>query len=151
MPKVRVCVFNRTRQSFLSLNTTVADNLVGRLKGMLGYRAVGTDHAVWLVPSHGVHTFGMMIPIDVVYLDRNFKVLDIVENVGPFRMTPFRAEAASVLELPVRTIYASQTRRGDEISIWSPHHLKEVNLRSQVAIENERSDRVRQVASNGAS
>ncbi len=120
MPKVRVCVFNQTRQSFLSLNTTVADGLFGRLKGLLGHRVMGTDHGVWLIPSHGVHTFGLLIPIDVVYLDREFRVLETVENVGPFRMTPYRADAASVLELPVRTIHESQTQPGDRISIWSP-------------------------------
>jgi hypothetical protein len=47
-----------------------------------------------------------------------------MENVSPFRVTPLRRSAHSVLELPVRTIYESQTRVGDQVVICSAESLE---------------------------
>ena len=124
MRSKRACVFNQTRQSFLSLNAIVADNALNRLRGMIGRRTSHSDCAVWTVPSHGVHTFGVLHSIDIVYLDAENKVIRQLENVRPFRVTPFVETAASVLQLPRRTLAQSQTQTGDSISIWSARDLE---------------------------
>jgi hypothetical protein len=65
-----------------------------------------------------------LFPIDVVYLRLGGEVLHLMENVSPFRVTPLRPSAHSVLELPVRTIYESQTRVGDQVVICSAESLE---------------------------
>jgi uncharacterized membrane protein (UPF0127 family) len=124
MRSKRACVFNQTRQSFLSLNAIVADSALNRLRGMIGRRGSHSDCAVWIVPSQGVHTFGVFDPIDVVYLDAENRVIRQLESVRPFRVTPFVEAAASVLQLPRRTLFESQTQAGDSISIWSARDLE---------------------------
>lgn len=123
MPTQRVCVFNRTRESFMSLDTRVADTHLSRLRGLIGRSRLGPDEGLWLIPCQGIHTIGLFFPIDVVYLGLGGEVVHLVENVSPFRLTPIRRNAHSVLELPVRTIHESQTQIGDQIVVCSPESL----------------------------
>jgi uncharacterized protein len=112
-------VFNRTRQTFLASRLTVADSHWTRLKGLIGtpealFRA---GRALWIVPSHGVHTMAMGYPIDVVFLNEALAVVYVAENVKPWRFTALRMDAMTVLELPAHTISNTQTRVGDELEI----------------------------------
>ena len=82
-----------------------------------------SDEAVWIVPSHGIHTFGLMFAIDVVYLDAQHRVVHVIENLGPFRSAGIRRQCASVLQLPARSIYGSGTQVGDQLLICSPEKM----------------------------
>ena len=113
------CAFNRTRESFLATELRIADTHWSRLIGLLGtsrekFLPCG---GLWIVPCHGVHTFAMSFPIDVVYLDANKTVIHIEENVKPWRITPFRMQAASILELPPHVVWDTRTQIGDSIEI----------------------------------
>jgi uncharacterized membrane protein (UPF0127 family) len=116
MPTRRVCVFNQTRQSFLSLDTTVADTQLSRLKGLLGKRELKSNEGLWLVPCQGIHTIGLLFPIDVIYLDAEYRVVHVIEHLKPFRITSLRRNCHSVLEVPLRTIFESETEVGDQIT-----------------------------------
>ena len=111
--------FNRTRQAFLATDLQLADTHWMRLKGLLGKRLgdFARGQGLWIIPCQGVHTMFMQFPIDVLYLDENNVVLHTEENVRPWRLTPIRTGASSVLELPVRTLFVSGTAVGDEIEI----------------------------------
>jgi uncharacterized membrane protein (UPF0127 family) len=111
--------FNRTQQAFLASDLRVADTHWMRLKGLIGTRVedFNRGQGLWIVPCQGVHTMFMQFPIDVLYLDDNNVVLHTEENVRPWRLTPVRTRASSVLELPARTLFSSGTAVGDEIEI----------------------------------
>jgi len=85
-----------------------------------------TDEGLWLIPSRGIHTFGLLFPIDVIYLDSDLRVVHLIEGLRPMRIGPLRRRSASVLELPARTIEATGTRVGDSILIRPPAALWEV-------------------------
>ena len=84
------CVFNRTRESFLGLRVASADTLLMRLRGALGKLGLKPDDGIWLAPSRGIHTIGMLFPIDLVYLDEANRVIHLVEHLGPGRISPIR-------------------------------------------------------------
>jgi uncharacterized membrane protein (UPF0127 family) len=111
--------FNRTRRVFLATDLTVADTHWARLCGLMGAAptAFRAGRGLWIVPSHGVHTFAMRFPIDVLYLDGSRVVVHLEQNLKPWRIAPVRARAASVLELPTGTLRATGTALGDEIDI----------------------------------
>jgi len=111
--------FNRTRQSYLATALAVADTHWTRLRGLLGLSSndFGHGHGLWIVPCRGVHTLGMGFPIDVVYLDRSMKVIHIQNELAPWRFSPVRVQAQSVLELPCRTAAETRTEVGDKIEI----------------------------------
>ena len=119
MPADIAYAFNRTRETFLVTELWVADTHWTRLKGLLGTSRATfwAGKGLWIVPCHGVHTFAMSFPIDVVYLDENDTIVHIEENVKPWRVTPLRMEASTVLELPARTVWSTSTKIGDRIEI----------------------------------
>lgn len=118
------CVFNKTRESFISLSVAAADTHLARLKGLVGRLRLKSDDGIWVVPSQGVHTIGVLFAIDLIYLDADHRVVHTIESFGTFRIGPIRRNCASVLELPTRTIYSSQTHVGDELLICSPDEMK---------------------------
>lgn len=138
------CVFNKTTESFLGLNISRADTIWARLKGLLGRFSLSSDEGVWVVPSRGIHTVGVLTPIDVVYLDSDHRVIHLSEHVVPFRFTSLRWRAASVLELSPHTIYASNTKVGDQLLICLPHEI-EAYLKKTPPVEDE-PDIARRVA-----
>jgi uncharacterized membrane protein (UPF0127 family) len=110
-------VYNQTRECFLSLGVTPADTTFARLKGLIGRLKLRFDEGLWVVPSCGVHTLGVLFPLDLIYLDVDHRVIELIEHFPRFRIAPLRSQAASVLELPTHTIYSSQTQPGDQLLI----------------------------------
>jgi hypothetical protein len=121
--KRMLCVFNRNRESFLGLRVAAADTLLERLLGPLGRIGLKPDDGIWLAPSRGIHTIGMLFAMDLIYLDAKNRVIHLVEHLGPFRISPIRVNCASILELHSRAIYASNTQVGDELLICPPEEM----------------------------
>jgi uncharacterized membrane protein (UPF0127 family) len=82
-----------------------------RMRGLIGARALGPHHAMLLERCRSVHTFGMRFPIDVVFLDRDHRVVDVC-RVNPGRMTLSRLRARHVLECAADT----RLRPGDRFT-----------------------------------
>ena len=114
-----VYVYNKTRETFIATEATVADSYFKRLVGLLGKtrRWAQLGKGLWIVPSRGVHTFGMLFPIDLIFLSKEKEVVHVEEHVRPFRISKVSLKATSVLELPAHTIYRSQTQVGDRFEI----------------------------------
>ena len=125
------CVFNKTQESFLSLNVRPADTPFARLRGLVGIFRLKSDEGIWVTPSQGVHTIGVLFAIDLIYLDADHRVIHLVESFGSFRIGPLRTNCSSVLELPTKTIYSSQTKVGDELLICSPDVMEDYLERTE--------------------
>lgn len=112
-------VYNKTRETFVATEATLADSYLSRLIGLLGKtrRWAQLGRGLWIVPSRGVHTIGMLFPIDLVFLGKEKEVVHVEEHVRPFRISRVSLKASSVLELPPHTIYRSGTRVGDRLEI----------------------------------
>jgi uncharacterized membrane protein (UPF0127 family) len=117
MKETTYCVYNQTRSCFLSLDVVLANTSFLRLKGLLGKLKLRSDEGLWVVPSRGVHTLGLLFPLDLLYLDDHLRVIHLVESLPSFRIAPLKAQAESVLQLPTHTIYSSQTQPGDQLLI----------------------------------
>jgi len=117
-------VFNLTRQSFVSLGVSPAHTHMSRLRGLLGRMRLRSDEGLWIVPCQGIHTIGLLFPIDVIYLDENQRVIHVIEHLGPFRISSIRIRSNSVLQLPTRTVYSSNTQIGDQLMICTPEEME---------------------------
>ena len=117
------CVYNHTRECFLSLGVTPADTSLARLKGLIGKLRLRIDEGLWVVPSSGVHTIGVLFPLDLIYLDEKHRVVHVIEHFPTFRIAPLRTQATSVLELPTHTIFSSQTQVGDQLLICAVEEI----------------------------
>jgi uncharacterized membrane protein (UPF0127 family) len=125
METQKYCVYNHSRECFLSLGVTAADTTLARLKGLIGKLTLRSDEGLWVVPSRGIHTVGVHFHLDLIYLDEDYRVIELVESFPPFRIAPLRPQAASVLELPTHTIYSSQTQLGDQLVICVAEEMEQ--------------------------
>jgi uncharacterized membrane protein (UPF0127 family) len=64
----------------------VADSTLTRMRGLLGRSSLEPGEGILLRPAGSIHTFFMRFPIDVVFCDRDLKVLRVVPDVPPWRM-----------------------------------------------------------------
>ena len=76
----------------------VASNYFLRLRGLIGQTNI--TEGLLLRPCAQVHTYFMREPIDVIYLDRNGRVLSVEPAMEPGRVGWYIHGATCVLELP---------------------------------------------------
>jgi uncharacterized membrane protein (UPF0127 family) len=88
-----------------------------RLFGLLGKRHLDTGKGLWIKPSSGVHTVGMMFSIDVIGLDKQLKIIRLWSNLVPFRVTSVSTKVHSVIELPAGRIAQCGIQIGDLLKI----------------------------------
>ena len=96
----QVTIRNVTRATVIGTRIAVADTGFTRLIGLLGRRGLEPDTGLWIRPSSGVHTFGMLFPIDVVALDRKLRVCAVWPKLRPWRISGVSWRIHSVIELP---------------------------------------------------
>ncbi len=108
-------VYNQTRNLPLITQGRLANTFWLRLRGLLGAAPLQKEEGLILVGEKSIHTLFMKFPIDVVYVNKNYKVIRTDANMVPYRLGPFVAQSAYVLEMPVGTIANTATGAGDQL------------------------------------
>ena len=117
--RTTVRAVNTTRGTTLGERVRVADNSLTRLVGLLGEHQLAPGDGLLIVPSQGVHTWGMSFPIDVLVLNGDWTTIALRPSLRPWRMTRLFFKGAAVLELPSGTLERSSTEVGDTIDFSS--------------------------------
>ena len=110
----RLCAYNQTRECFLGLEVAPADLSLAELKALLGKLALKSGEGLWMEPFRGIPDTNMRVPLDLLYLDEDCRVIETVESFPTFHANS-SLHAASVLALPTHSIYSSQTQPGDQL------------------------------------
>ena len=92
----------------------IPETAFGRMRGLLGRDGLEPGTGVLIDRAGSVHMFFMRFPIDVVFLDRNRKVVRIVHGLRPWRVAGAR-KAVAALELPVGTVDEAGLEEGDSL------------------------------------
>jgi hypothetical protein len=95
----------------------LADTSLSRLFGLLGKRGLDPGCGILIRPSNGVHTLGMLFPIDIVGLDKNLRVCKVWRRLPPFRITSVSFRIHCVLELAPGQIDECKIEPGDQLVI----------------------------------
>jgi hypothetical protein len=109
------CAYNQTRECFLGLEVTAADLSYAGIVELMATITLRSGEGLWIVPFRGIPATGLPGPLDLIYLDEDCRVIDLVESFPTFRVSSSSPRAASVLVLPVHSIYSSQTQPGDQL------------------------------------
>jgi uncharacterized protein len=80
------------------LQVRVADRFLTRALGLLVGRPLDPTEGLLIAPCSSIHTIGMRYPIDVVFVDREARVLRVYPDVRAGRLR-FAPGARGVLEL----------------------------------------------------
>ena len=108
-------ITNISKGTVLALRETKADNFFARAMGLMGRSNFSAQEAMVIVPCRSVHTFFMRFPIDIIFLDKDNRIIEIIESMKPFRLSRINYRAYSVVELAAGTIHATQTTAGDSL------------------------------------
>src|SRR5712691_7383982 len=72
----------------------LADGPLRRMRGLIGRPGLPAGEGLLLSPAPAIHTAFMRFPIDALFLDRDLRVIEIVEQLGPWRVaSKYRARA----------------------------------------------------------
>jgi len=69
------------------------------------------------LPLMWMHTFFMRFPIDVIFLDRQGRILKIDHELKPWRLSSLAFGATEAIELPAGTAKRTNTQVGDVLTI----------------------------------
>ncbi len=108
---------NQKNDRQLASEIRVARSLWARFWGLMGRRSLPEGHGILLTPCTSVHTFFMRFPIDVVFLDRNGRVVKIIPAMKPWRTALGGRGARSALELEAGAAEAKDLELGDVITL----------------------------------
>jgi len=111
-----MAIVNVTRSTTLARHADVADSFWSRGKGLIGRRRALEDYGLVIRPCNAIHTFFLSFPIDVLYLDRQSRVLRILPSLQPWRIGPIVWRGKTVVELPAGTAAQTGTIIGDIIA-----------------------------------
>lgn len=110
-------IVNLTRDTVIASRIEIAQNPWGRMKGLLGRRDFPSQEALIITHCRSIHMFFMKFPIDVIFCDRQNKVIGLCERLKPFCLSPIFFKASYAIELPSGSIAASKTQTGDQVDL----------------------------------
>jgi uncharacterized protein len=110
-------LLNYTRGCLVAERLNVAGNFFSRLKGLLGRKSFERGEALLIPKCKGIHTIGMKFAIDVIFLDKDFRVLRAFGRIPPNKTGPVEMDASSVVELPAGTLNLLGISVGDAFQL----------------------------------
>ncbi len=110
-------IYHRATGQCLAERVELANTFFKRLRGLMFRRRLPPAEALWLRPCNGIHTFWMLFAIDAIFLDRELRIVKLVENMRPFRVAQPHLAARSVLETQAHTISRAGLKVGDHLEV----------------------------------
>ena len=100
----------------LATRARLADGHWSRFKGLLGRKGLEPGEGLILRPCWSVHMFFMRFPLDVIFIDKEQRVVKAVPNLGVWRMSAARG-AADAIEIAAGTLERCPLSPGDRLVI----------------------------------
>jgi uncharacterized protein len=94
----------------------IPESSFGRMRGLLGRDRLDPGSGMLIDSAPSVHMFFMRFPIDVVFLDRDWKVLSVRHELRPWRVAGARG-AVAALELPAGGAATAGIEEGDALAL----------------------------------
>jgi hypothetical protein len=110
-------LFSKTTNEVISENLMVADSFFKRLKGLMFTKALPEQDALLISPCNEIHMFFMNYSIDVLYLDKEWKIVHMDEDMQPGKIGKKIKNAFSVVELPRGRIKTKSLEIGQVVEI----------------------------------
>jgi len=95
---------NKNNNFILAENLSVASTFFGRTKGLLGRASLPAGEGLLIEKCASIHMFFMRFPIDAVFIDKTGRVVHILRDFKPWRISKIVPYASAVLELPAGTV-----------------------------------------------
>ena len=130
--------YNLARGVLLNSKLAVADSGNQPLKLLdIVVSGMGMDAtaALWLNPLLALPAIPRVFPFDLVYLDKDYRVLETAEMGPGIDFPPFHFEIVSALVLPPDTLRRTQTASGDRMIVCPVGELEALLAASATNLE----------------
>jgi len=94
-----------------------AESFLARLVGLMGRSGLEEGEGLLLAPCASVQTLFMRFPIDVIFMDRDARVVRVAPALRPFRLALGGRGARETLEVAAGTAARSDTTVGDRLAV----------------------------------
>lgn len=101
--------------TILANRLLLAHNYFSRLRGLIGRAPLQAGEVLWIKPCQQVHTHFMGYALDIVFLDKELRVVEVVRGLRPWKISPWVRSAHSLLEF--RAGGADNIQLGDVLTI----------------------------------
>lgn len=95
-------------------NVSRTTNFLERMRGLLFRNPLKEDEALLITSCNSVHMIGMTCAIDLIYLDKNWTVLKLVQRLKPWRLSAC-TKASMVIELPENSLEKIRIKIGQRL------------------------------------
>jgi len=107
--------YNEKNSKVICKNLGIADSFFDRLKGLMFREKLNKGEGLLIIPCNSIHTFFMKFPIDVLFVNKEDKIVASIEKMKPSRISKIYGKAKYVVELPAGTIEKCDISVGDRI------------------------------------
>lgn len=112
-----VRVVNETRQRTLAESAKRADGFFARGKGLMFAPPLPEGGGLIIEPCSSIHMLFMRYALDIIFIDRQGKVLFMYEGIKPWRIGRLVRGARAAIELPTGSIERTETSVGDQLKL----------------------------------
>ena len=77
----------------------IADSFPARAMGLLGQRGLPAGRGLLIRPCRSIHTWFMRFPLDVIFLDKDWRIVKVVLNLNPWGLAWGGPGAVAVVEV----------------------------------------------------
>lgn len=106
---------NKAKEQVISQKVILCKSFFSRLKGLLGRKKFSEGEALILTHTSRVHSFFMQFAIDLIFLDKNKKVLATEINFLQNKISPQVENSYYVIELPANYLQKIKIDIGDSL------------------------------------
>jgi hypothetical protein len=109
-------ICNLSKRNVLARRPVTALGFAARARGMIG-RSFGDFDAMVFHHCGAIHTLGMGMPIDVLFVDPENRICALRQGLVPWVPFVRASRAVAVIELPAGTIARTNSETGDILDL----------------------------------
>jgi len=111
-------ITNTTKKTIMVKNKKILKNIFSKSLGLMFSKKIKDKGFIFIFSKERVHSIHMLFvffPIDILFLDKKKKVIEIKKNLKPFSFYSSKTKAKYFIELPEGTVKGTKTKVNDNI------------------------------------
>jgi uncharacterized protein len=112
-------ITNKSKKKIICDNEKILTSIFSKAVGLMFHKRITDTGYIFVFEKPrriDLHMFFVFFPIDLLFLDKEKKVIEIKEDFRPFTLYYSKEKAAYVIELPPKSINNSNCEKGDIIA-----------------------------------
>jgi uncharacterized protein len=94
-----------------------ADSFGKRLRGLMFRKDPLMEEGLWITPCNSIHMCFMNFAIDAIFVSKEGRIVELIEELRPWRFVKPVQKAHSVVELPSGAIRELNLLKGEYVNL----------------------------------